>query len=214
VEGYKRPKDATHRRSISKWGVLAATAAAALVAAACGDAFTPGEEVLSTAELLILPQKPEAPAPEALSFYVVNSRASIQLMLHPDQFNNLYLELQFSVGSLDAVNGEPVGASDSVFVTVQPRPGAYGFTLSPTGLLFSAASVPRATFSYARYGELSVADASPSYADRASYAAALEIWAETTIDRWRRPPGSSAAGTDAVSGPLATGGDFVLAAPR
>jgi hypothetical protein len=180
----------------------------------CGDAFTPGEEVLTTAELLILPQKSEAPAPEVLSFYVVNSRASVQLMLHPDQFNNLFLELQFSAGSLEAVNGEPVSATDSVLITIQPRPGAYGFTLSPAGLDFAESRRPRATLSYVRYGELSVADASPTYADGASYAAALEIWTETTVNQWLRVPGSSPAGPDAVAGFVAAGGDFVLAAPR
>jgi hypothetical protein len=186
----------------------------ALAATGCGDAFTPGEEVLTTAELLILPLKSDAPAPEALSFYVVNSRASVQLMLHPDQFNNLFLELQFSTGSLESVNGEPAGANDSVLVTVQPRPGVYGFTLSPAGLDFAESRRPRATFSFVRYGELSVADASPTYPDRAAYAAALEIWTETTVDRWLRLPQSSVAGSDAVAGLVVSGGDFVLAAPR
>ncbi len=42
-------------------------------AAGCGDVLNPGSESLTTAELLMLPLQPDAPAPEQQSTYVVNS---------------------------------------------------------------------------------------------------------------------------------------------
>lgn len=147
------------------------------------------------------------------SFFLPNDRTWARLLLHDDAFNTLYLDLSAPAGSLLSLNDQPVAADDSVRVTVQPRFGTYGLTLSPAGLEFTAAR-PTATFSFARYGDLSVADDAASYASRAEYAEALALWFEITPGRWRRVSSSEYDGADAVTGRLAQPGSYVVAAPR
>lgn len=169
---------------------------------------------MRTADLLILPLKAEAPAPAAASFFVPNGRGIVRQLIHGDGFNTLYLRLEFPSGSLASVNGEPVAATDSVRVTLDPRAGAYGMTLSPAGLAFRSGAFPSATFSFARYGDASAAQGSTRYASAVEYAAALELWEEISPGRWRRVRPSGTTGADAVRGSLAAGGSFVVAAPR
>lgn len=111
-------------------------------------------------------------------------------------------------------NGVPFSDSDSVLVTVDPRGGAYGFTLSPSGLVFSSIDSPNAAFSFSVYGDASTGAASPSYANAAEFVSALDIWKEISVDEWEISPGSAAAGIDAVSAAVRASGRFVLAAPR
>lgn len=186
-----------------------------LVAAACSDdTGVTATETLATSELLFLRQQANAPAPATTRFFVVNARETRRRVLHPDPFNNPYAEVVFPAGSLESLNGAPIGPGDSVEVTVQPRSGEYGLVLSPGGLEFSAAASPTATFFYGRYGDLSVADASATYPDASAYAAALDLWAEVNLDRWRRTTGTGPSGTDAVTGRLSEAGVVAIAAPR
>ncbi len=99
-------------------------------------------------------------------------------------------------------------------MTVDPRGGSYGFTLSPPGLEFTPSSAPTVDFSYGLYGDLAVADGVQSFADRSAYAAALEVWEEVTIDGWRIARDSSPSGVDAVESAVAASGTFVVAARR
>jgi len=174
----------------------------------------PGDEVLSTADLLVLPLQVGAPAPGPKSFWVVNSRASTQRLQHPDNFNTLFLELQFPQLALGSLNGTPLTDGDSVLVTVDPTPGAYGFTVSPAGLVFRVTATPKAALSFAVYADVSVATGSPTYATANAFVAALDLWQELTVDRWRVATGSRATGVDQVEAALASGGSYLLAAPR
>ncbi len=174
----------------------------------------PSDTLLSTAELLVLPQTAGAPAPVAKGFWVFNTRPTAHRLQHNDSFNTLYLELQFPIGTLASLNGTPLEANDSAFVTVDPLAGAYGFTISPSGLAFRTDNTPTATFSFAFYGDASIADGSEKYASPIGYFAALDIWREVTVDRWRVAGGSNPAGTDAVEAAVEATGDYVLAAPR
>ena len=97
---------------------------------------------------------------------------------------------------------------------LEPVPGAYGITLRPTGLDFAAGGSPTVTFSIAAYGDLSAADASPTYASRLEYAQALTFWEDIGIDRWQRVSGSGFTGNDVVSGRLPVPGTYRVAAPR
>jgi hypothetical protein len=169
--------------------------------------------LLSIADLIVLSQQPNAPAPVPVSFWVFNSRQSVIRINHPDNFNTLYLELTFPANSLTSLDGAPLSATDSLFFTVDPRPGAYGFTLSPSGIVFSAGSTPTAALSFAVYGDASAGGASPSYAGNAEYVAALQIWREATIDQWEVASGSRAVGVDEVRASVELSGRFVLAAP-
>lgn len=186
----------------------------ALLAAGCSDILTPGGDTLTTANLLILAQQPGAPAPAEGSFYVVNSRVSTHSVVHPDQFNNSYLTVRFPGGCVSQVGGLAVGAADSAVVTVRPRQGSYGMTLLPDDLTLTDSCGATATFTFGRYGDLSVADRSSTYLDRAAYAAALNIWREISPTRWQVVPGSGPSGNDAVTGMVQSGGMYVLAAPR
>ena len=185
-----------------------------MVSGACSDLTTPDVEILSTNELLVLPLSGAAPAPASATFYIVNSRETVQPLIHPDGFNTLFLELRFPAGCVESGGGATLSNTDSVQVTATPRTGAYGFTLSPSDLTFTPACRATATHSFGRYGDLSVADGSSTYLDRGAYAAALDLWREITPDRWQVTPGSGPAGTDRLGGDLERPGLFVLAAPR
>lgn len=145
---------------------------------------------------------------------MANSRATVRQLVHDDGFNTLYVRLEFPSGSLAALAGESLGPNDSVRVTVAPRSGAYGITLSPSGLEFVSGRTPSATFAFATYADASVADQSGRYAGRLDYLDALTIWEEVSPDLWARVAGSGSTGTDEVGGALAAPGMFVVAAPR
>lgn len=192
----------------------AATAGALAALAACGDLALPGLDTLATADLVILRVQSAAPQPHPLTFYVSNARRTTRRLVHPDGFNTLYVELDFPSGSLASVGGTALGPNDSVQVRVDPRPGEYGLTLSPSGLAFVAGREPTALFGFATYADASVADPSTRYASRLAYLDALTLWEEVSPGLWRRVAGSGTAGTDAVRGRVSAAGRVVVAAPR
>lgn len=185
-----------------------------MILVGCEDLGGPTDETLATADLLILRQQAAAPAPGNETIWVVNSRPVTLNVLHPDAGNTLYLRIEFPSGSLDALGGTPLGPTDSVQVTVRPRSGEYGFSISPSGLVFATGALPRATLDYAVYGDRSVADGVPTYADRDAYSAALDIWTEVTSGQWGRTPSTAPIGVDAVEGRVEAAGNYVAAAPR
>ncbi len=194
--------------------MAAASALLGGAALACGDLDLTDDTTVSTQELLILATQASAPAVPQSSFFVFNAGTTVRRLLHSDASNTLYLELRFPSGSLASLNGQPLGAADSVLATAQPRAGGYGLVLSPTGLEFMSTLRPSTTFSFALYGDLGVADGSATYATRSEYAAALALWFEITPGRWRRVSGSGFDGSDGVTGNIAEPGTYVVAAPR
>lgn len=203
-----------HFRAISSSRIAAATVALALATTACSDLTIPSAEIVGIADLLILPQQQNAPQPAPASFWVSNSRQTVRRINHPDNFNTLYLEMFFPVGSMTSLDGSPLSNTDSLYITVDPRPGAYGFTVSPAGITFASNAAPEATFSFSVYADASVANTSPTYANSAGFIAALQIWREATVDEWRVASGSRLDGVDAVSANLQSSGRFLLAARR
>lgn len=185
-----------------------------MLGAGCEDLTIAPGGTRTTEELLILSLRPAAPGVPTASFFAVNSRDVVRQLAHNEATFTLYLQITFPRGSLAAIDGTALGSGDSVRVTVQPRAGGYGLTLSPSGLDLARSARPVALFEYAKYGDLSVADGSPTYASRTSYAAALALWWETTPGRWLRVGGSGPSGTDQVSGLLEEPGSYVVAAPR
>jgi len=181
---------------------------------ACSDLGLPSHELSTLADLLVLLQQANAPEPQSKSFWVSNTRQSVQRINHPDAYNTLYLELTFPAHSLSSLNGIAVGEADSVYVTIDPRPGSYGITISPAGISFDAGARPTATFSFSVYGDASAASLSARYDNSADFVAALDIWRETAVDQWEVVPGSGASGTDAVRGSVESSGSFLVAAPR
>jgi hypothetical protein len=178
----------------------------------CSDLGLPADELLTTSELLALPMTGSLPAPS--SFWVYNSRQTVKQLFHADQFNTPYLELEFPPNSLSSVGGSVLTETDSVLVTVDPRPGAYGFTLSPTGLVINPSGTPEVTFFFGLYGDASVAATTQTYADAAAYVTALRVWYEVTVEQWRVVAGSGTAGPDVITGAVTEAGEYVLAAPH
>lgn len=182
--------------------------------AACERVTSVGDRTLSAAELLILPQQAGTPAPSPASFWVKNALGMTEVIAHPDPTFTSYLEIDIPAGALASLNGQTLGPDDSVFVVVSPLGGAYGLILTPADLDFADSFRPSVTFFFARYGDFSVADGSATYANRDAYAAALDLWQEVGLDRWRPAPELPSSGTDQVSASLGGGGDFIVAAPR
>jgi len=201
-----------HHRAISRALVAAASVAAVGTMTSC-DIQLPVNETHSLDELLVVQRQATAPAVPGATFWVANDRTTVRQLQHQDAFNQLFAEVRFVAGALEALDGQPVGPTDSVLVTVEPRAGVYGLAIGPSGLTFASGSRPSVLFSFGRYGDLSVADGS-SYTSRDAYANALDIWEEIGFDRWQVASRSSAAGIDAVSASIAAGGEVVLAAPR
>ncbi len=179
--------------------------------AACEDLTIPGE-TLATADLLILPLGSGAPAPASVSFYVSNAHPTTRNLIHNDGFNTLFARVQFPTGSLSTLDDAALGSNDSVLVTLSADGGVYGIRLDPEGLRFTSLGRPSLTFSYVRYGDLSAASGS-RYADQTAYAGALDVWRETSLDRWTSTGGAGTALSD-LSASLPQAGHYLVAAPR
>ncbi len=190
---------------------MAAASALVLLLAACEDLTVPGGTV-AAADLLMLPLGTGAPAPASASFYVSNARSTARNLIHNDGFNTLFARVQFATGSLFTLDGATLGPNDSVLVILSADAGVYGIRLEPEGLRFTNGGRPTLTFSYVRYGDLSVANGS-RYADQSAYASALDVWREASFDRWSDTGGGGSALSD-ITTSLPQAGHYVVAAPR
>ena len=199
------------RHAVASRRLWAAASALALLLAACEDLTIPGGS-LPTDDLLMLPLASSAPAPASVSFYLSNAHASTRNLIHNDGFNTLFARLEVPAGGLTTLDGTSLGPDDSVLVTLTADPAVYGIRLTPDGLRFTTLGAPRLTFSYVKYGNLTVADGS-RYADQTAYANALDVWRETSLDRWVTIGGSGAALSDIATN-LSQAGHYVVAASR
>ena len=204
----------SHYRPISLSHGAAATVILVLLLSSCSDLALPSDDTFTIADLLALSQQVDAPAPVSRSFWVSNARQSIERINHPDAFNTVYLELTFPARSLASLDGIALTDADSVYVTVDPRPGHYGFTLSPSGVVFSSGASPFVTFSFSVYGDASAGSTSATYTSNADFVAALKIWRELAVDQWQIAPGSGSAGIDTFGATVESSGRFLLAALR
>jgi len=182
--------------------------------AACEDVSFPGNTTVSGSDLIVLGLSSSAPAVAATTFWVSNAATVVHTLRHADAQNTLYLQISFPAGCLESLNGQPLGPSDSVQVTIEPLSNGYGFTLSPSGLVFASGSAPTALLSYGRYADASVASGDPSYPTLSDYLDALEIWQEVGFDTWSIAPGSGPASTDEERATADTPGRYRLAARR
>ena len=204
----------SHHRPISLSHVAAATTVLVLLLSSCSDLSLPSDDLLTIADLLVLSQQANAPEPDSRSFWVSNAHSSVERLNHPDAFNTLYLQLTFPAQSLASLDGTLLANNDSVYVTIDPHPGAYGFTLSPSDLVFSSSASPSATFSFSVYGDASAGGTSTTYTSSADFVAALDVWREASADRWQVASDSRSPGIDTYVATVESSGKFVLAAPR
>lgn len=189
---------------------------ATLVSGACSDLAIPGggPPTLPESELLFLPLDASAPPLNSRTFFVSNQRPIVRRLTHDDDFNTPYMEIDFAANSLVSLDGVPLGPVDSVEVTVSPRDGEYGMTLSPVGLEFMPGREAELTFFYEVFGEASVADESASYGTRLAYLNALRLWEEVTPGVWNRVTNSFVIDTDNLGASLSRGGIYAVGAPR
>ncbi|HEX9726902.1 MAG TPA: hypothetical protein VGA37_00185 [Gemmatimonadales bacterium] len=184
-----------------------------MIAAACGDLLSPTATV-AFEELVVLAQRPGAPTPPDVTFWVRNGGETVQALRHPDPFGTVFAEVSFPVGSLASLNGEPISSVDSVRVTISATTGIYEISLSPSGLAFAPGALPTAVFSYSLYGDLSVADGMATFDNRQAYAGALAVWEEVTVGQWRIARGSTAPRIDEIEARVVAPGTFLVAAVR
>jgi hypothetical protein len=185
-----------------------------VAATACQDVSFPGDQSVAGSELLVLGLSSSAPAVPGTTFWVTNGTTVVRTLRHADAQNTLYLQISFPAGSLENLNGQPLGPNDSVQVTVTPLSGGYGFTLSPDGLAFASGSGPTVLLSFGRYADATIASGDPTYPTVSDYLDALDIWQEVSVDRWSVAPGSGPAGTDEVRATVDMPGQYRLAARR
>lgn len=140
-----------------------------------------------------------------------NDRTAVRQIIHADPFNTPFLEIRFPAAWAAELGGTPVGQDDSVTVVVQPEFGTYGFTLSPSGLVFNTSALPTVRFFYGMYGDLSVS--AGSYDSEADYAAALAIWHEVTPGQWETVP-TDPDGLDVIRAAIGEPGTYIVAARR
>jgi hypothetical protein len=192
----------------------AASSLVLLFLVSCGDLQVTEDTSLSGAELLMLQLDTASPSPSSESAYVRNSAETFLRVIHTDPFRTVYLEVRFPRGAVARLDGQPLDLGDSAHVTLEPVADIYGITVSPVSLEFAESAQPYATFRFATYADLSVADGSVRYPTPSAFASALAIWYEVSPDRWERVSGSGYTGSDAVTGRLQHSGRYVVAAAR
>jgi hypothetical protein len=192
-------------------GVVAASSL--VLSLGCSDIEIGPRPGVSRAELLAPPRADAAaPAPAVTAIPVRYDQARTARITHPDGPGTLFLELNFPPQSILHVNGQPVCDTCTVTVTVTATPGYYGFTVAPASMIFNASSTPTVTVGYGTYGDLSVYDSVPRYADAQAFEQAQALWYESAPDLWRRGRNSTRTGAGTVVSGIETPGVHLLAA--
>jgi hypothetical protein len=186
----------------------------ALAALGCEDISLPGDATVALEDLVVQPLQSGAPPVQSATFWVYNDRLVSRALNHQEAQLNPYLEIEFPEGCLSSLDGQPLTVDDSVQVTVQARPGAYGLVLSAQGDLEFTLETPTVSFFYGRYADLSVIDGEPSFPDENSYLEALEVWEEAALGRWRVARSSGPGGVDIIVAAVDAPGELLVAAAR
>jgi len=192
----------------------AAAIAVAMLAAACGTGTGPAERGVPLSALLVLPRVDSIFAPSPGQFDYHNNLLKTFSIRHPDASNTLFAAYSFAPHSIVSVNNVILADTSTVFVTVTLTPDVYGFTVSPTGMIFNSAGAPTVTVTYGKYGDFSVYSQSPNYTSAAAYEQALGLWRELSPDHWVPGRNSGHAGADTVASALESPGRYVIAAPK
>lgn len=158
--------------------------------AGCGSTDGGGPVGTPRDALLVLPRTDTTPPPPR-TFAVRNNQLQTFRFEHTDGMATLFAEFRFTPHSIVQANGLLVCDTCTVFVTVTPLPGQYGFTVGPDHLVFSSSGSPTVRISYGAYGDLSVHDSTTRYPTPADYSAALAIWYERAPDRWQEERNSA-----------------------
>ena len=181
---------------MTRWTILAALSAGALLLASCGGATltSPDERAASDVRLLrVLPTAPPLARIQA-SFWAVKGRnAGIDLYYQPlpgQRDSTKFMEFRLGGASLDRwPDGRAFAEGDSVLITVQVTdPAHLVVDYQPSGLRFSQKDLPSLKLFYAFANE-DLNDDGRVDADDDAIVSQLSIWRqESTGQPWFRLP--------------------------
>jgi hypothetical protein len=201
-----------HRGEMLGTGLIAASA---LAFCACGEETVAPTTALPRSALLALARADAtAPATAVTVVTVRGDQARTAVIRHPDAGTTVFLELFFPAHSILHSGGLTVCDTCTVNVTITLTPGVYGFTLTPSTMVFRSSSTPTATFVYGTYADHSVRDSTTRYATEQAFDDALAIWYQTAPDQWRRGRNSHHEAAGRVVSGIEGPGAHLLAAPK
>ncbi len=180
---------------------------------ACAGSTPTGPTGTPRDALLALPRTDIDP-PSPRTFAVRNHIPETFRLTHTDGAATLFAEFLFTPGSILSANGVAVCDTCTVFVTVTPMAGVYGFTIGPASLVFSAVGSPVVSLSFGTYGDLSVHATSPRYPTPADYSQALAVWYERAPGLWEEERSSGHVSGSVVASAVDVPAPHILAAPR
>ena len=193
--------------------MLAGGLLAASVFLACNAPPGPGNSTPRAALLALARADTPAPAPSPTQVAVRRDQSQTVNIVHPDAGTTLFAQITFPPNSILFHRvGQPVCDTCTVNVTITTTPGVYGFTITPSTLIFNLNGTPTVTIEYGRYGDLSIYDSSSRYPNPAAYQAALELWYEPNPGQWRRSRNSMQGSATTVSAGLDIAGSYLIAA--
>ena len=203
-----------HRSTMLVTGLLAASMAA--LSACNAPPAGPGAVSQPRSALLALARVDgTAPVPGVTQVAVRRNETQTVDIVHPDAGPTLFAEITFPPNSiLFRAIGQPVCDTCTVNVTITTTPGVYGFTVTPSTLIFNLAGTPTVTFEYGTYGDLSIHDSTSRYPTPESYEAALALWYEPNPGEWRRGRNSTQVGPTSVASGLEVTGSYLIAAVK
>lgn len=198
-----------HRTTMLAGGLLAAS----MFLTGCNDPPGLGSGQPRSALLALGRADNPAPAPGATQVAVRRDQVQTVDIVHPDAGTTLFAQITFPPNSILFHRlGQPVCDTCTVNVTITTTPGVYGFTITPSTLIFNLAGTPTVTFEYGTYGDLSIYDSSSRYPTPESYQAALAMWYEPNPGEWRRSRNSTQVSATRVSAGLEIAGSYLIAA--
>lgn len=198
-----------HRTTMLAGGLLAAS----VFLGACNN--PPGGPTTTPRSALLALARVDTPAPAPVDTQIAVRRDQAQTVdiVHPDAGTTLFAQITFPPNSILFHRvGQPVCDTCTVNVTITTTPGVYGFSITPSTLIFNLAGTPTVTFEYGTYGDLSIYDSSSRYPTPADYQAALELWYEPNPGQWRRSRTSLPGSATTVSAGLDIAGAYLIAA--
>ncbi|MGH7675052.1 MAG: hypothetical protein ACREMV_07250 [Gemmatimonadales bacterium] len=194
-------------------GRLWVAASAALLGAGCGSDGGSGPGGTPRADLLALARVDSTFAPPPTSVFSVKSNVLRTFEIrHRDPATTLFAVLTFPPRSIAQANGLLVCDTCTVLVSVTLTSGVYGFTVSPSTLVFRSSSTPTIRVSYGQYGDLSVYDSSARYGTESEFEQALELWFERDPGEWTASRNSSHPASMTLQSAIDAPGPHVVAA--
>ena len=179
--------------------------------AACHSSTGPAPAI-HRSDLLALARSDSAdPIDRSLVFQ--NNKITSITWVNNDSAQTTFAIFHFFNQSVVSRNDTLLADTSTVTLNVSATPGVFGFTVSPTTVIFNIAGPPTIDVSYAQYADFSVIDSAPSkYPNPAAFAQALKLYYESGPDQWKALNTGNASSL--ATAPLSQPGVYLLAAPK